>query len=948
MRSLRRFFARLSNFAMKRPDDERLREEIEEHIALQTEENIRAGLSPAEARRQAVLKFGGVEAVKEEYRAERGLQFIDTLLRDLRYGIRMLRKSPGFTVVAVVTLAVAIGANAVVFGVMSALILRPLNVPDSQTLYEVERPGDTTAFESYPDYLDLRDRSRSFDALAAFSIDSAALDTGGNPARAWVYVVSGNYFDALRIQPYLGRFFHASDEHGPNSAPYIVLTYAYWLNHFQDDPRVVGRTVQLNKHSFTILGVAPPEFHGTLLFMSPDFYVPIVNQEQLDGVNLLNQRGTRWIFTGAMGHLNLGVTPQQAVADLNSIGSYLEKTYPKDDAKMSPKDAAKLTFKLARPSLYGDVVGPAARKFLAGLMLLAGLILFAACANLGGLSAARASDRSREIAVRLALGAGRLRILGQLFIEALLISLMGGAAGLWGSVMLLKWLNAWRPMPLFPIHVAVNPDSKVYAVALLLSLVSGLLFGAVPVRQVLRTDAYQIVKSGSMATVGRRITARDLLLGAQIAICAVLVTSSFVAMRGLARSLHSNFGFEPQNVLLMHTVLDMAGYRGDAVPVMQKRMINAMQTIPDVEAVGLAVFAPLVDRTDYSHIFKDTASDLRPSNAAAHALLYIVSPQYFHAAGTALLSGRDFTWHDGKNSPRVAVVNPEFTRQVFGSVPNAIGRYYKLQDGTRIQVVGITEQGKYGLLTEDPQPAMFFPILQSPLSQTCLVVRSKADPRQLAAAMRSKVRDLDAGLPVEHRDVVRRNAIRSVCSAHGHHFARCAGRDGCVALRNRHLRIGCVLSQQAQTGVGNSYRARRATQRSIEGGVRTRHQTARFWFRGRTPFGNSRQPRARFHRLSGYSTRSGRIGWCCSGNAMRGPAGHVDSRAARPLHRPVDPHARRVTALAPTRPRPTTLPSVFVVFLFLATRHSSVLLWARPQVDLQKQKGRLGHHAEAP
>jgi predicted permease len=744
MRTLRRFFARLANFVTRRHDDERLREEIEEHIALQTEENIRGGLSPAEARQQARLKFGGVEAVKEEYRAQRGLLFVETFLHDVRYAMRMLRKSPGFTAVAVVTLAVAIGANAVVFGVMNALILRPLNVPDPESLYQVERPASGTAFESYPDYLDLRDRNRSFDGLAAFSMASVALDTGDNPAHAWVYDVTGNYFDVLAIQPYLGRFFRASDEHGANSAPYIVLSYSYWHNHFQDDRAAVGRTVQLNKQSFTILGVAPPDFHGSLLFMSPDFFVPIVNQEQLDGVNFLNARGNRWIFTGAMGHLKPGVTPQQAVADLNSIGSYLEKTYPKDDTKM--------VFKLARPSLYGDVVGPGARAFLAGLMLLAGLILLAACANLGGLFAARAADRSREVALRLVLGAGRVRILRQLFTEALLISFLGGALGLWASVNLLSWLNAWQPMPAFPIILAVNPDANVYLVALLLTLASAFLFGAVPVRQVLRTDPYQIVKSGSLATMGSRITVRDLLLGAQIAICAVLVTSSLVAVRGLLRSLHGNFGFQPQNVLLMHTSLDMAGYRGDAVPVMQKRMLETMQTIPGVGAAGLAVFAPLIDRTDYSPVFTDNASDLRPSNATAHALLYIVSPDYFRAAGTTLLSGRDFTWNDDKNAPRVAVVNAEFARIVFGSATNAIGRYYKGQGGTRTQVVGVTEQGKYGNLTEDPETVMFLPILQSPLnqfSQTVLVVRSKRNPQQLAAAMRNKVRDLDSGLPVD-------------------------------------------------------------------------------------------------------------------------------------------------------------------------------------------------------
>jgi hypothetical protein len=271
MRSLRRFLLRLGNFATRRRDDERLREEIAEHIALQTAENLRAGLSPVEARRQAMLKFGGVETMKQDYRAERGLLFIENLLRDVRFAVRMLRKSPGFTVVAVVTLAVAIGANAVVFGVLNALILRPLNVPQAQSLWGLERGSDKAVNQSYPDYLDLRDRNRSFDDLAAYNVTLAGLDTGNNPSSAWILEVTGNYFDALGIHPYLGRFFHGADEHGPNSAPYIVLTYAFWHSHFQDDPSVVGRAVQLNKHPFTILGVTPPAFHGTLLFFYPVF-----------------------------------------------------------------------------------------------------------------------------------------------------------------------------------------------------------------------------------------------------------------------------------------------------------------------------------------------------------------------------------------------------------------------------------------------------------------------------------------------------------------------------------------------------------------------------------------------------------------------------------------------------------------------------------------------------
>jgi predicted permease len=295
----------------------------------------------------------------------------------------------------------------------------------------------------------------------------------------------------------------------------------------------------------------------------------------------------------------------------------------------------------------------------------------------------------------------------------------------------------------------VNPDANVYGVALLLSLASGFLFGAAPVRQVLRADPYQIIKSGSTAAVGRRFTVRDLLLAVQIAICAVLVTSSMVAVRGLVRSLHSNFGFEPQNAMLVDTDLNMAGYSGDGVPAMQRRMLDAMATIPGVSSVGLISIPPLhAACCAESNVFTDKTTDLRPSNVAATAIRFSISPEYLSAAGTPVLAGRDLTSHDDKNAPRVAMVNRVFASRIFGST-SALDRYYKMDDGTRVQVVGIVEDGKYRPnITEEPPPAMFLPILQSPSTEAWLVVRSSGNPQQLGAAVRTKLRDLDSGLPL--------------------------------------------------------------------------------------------------------------------------------------------------------------------------------------------------------
>ena len=661
------------------------------------------------------------------------------LVQDIRYNWRTIRRSPGFAVAAVLTLAMAIGSNATVFSVMNGLILRPLKVPKPDSLYSLQRTREKDTNYSYPDYLDLRDRNRSFEDLAAFSIPEVALDTGENPVPTWGLEATGNYFDALGIQPYLGRFFHASDERGPNSAPYVVLSYAYWHSHFRDDRAVLGRTIQVNKHPFTIIGVAPAKFRGTLVFFAPNFFVPLVNCEQVDGYNYLSDRGNRSLMS-VVGHLRAGISPAQATADLNSIAAYLQKTYPKDEGQIS--------YSLARPSLFGDqIVGPF-RAFLAGLMLLAVLILLAACANLGSLFAARAADRSRELAVRLALGSSRKRILRGLFTEAVLISLFGGAVGLWASVGLLRWLSKWQPFGNFPVHAPVTPDATVYGLALLLSVISGFLFGVVPVSQVLRTSPYEVVKAGSTGAVGRRISARDLLLAVQIAICAVLVTSSLVAVRGLVRSLHDNYGFDPQNVMLVAADLHMAGYTGDRIAPMQKRMLDAVAGIPGVESVGLSD-PLLLNDTSASDVYRDRTTELQPQNAAANVYEFHISPDYLHAEGTTLLSGRPFTWHDDKNSPRVAVVNREFARKIFGSAENALGGYFKMPDGTRVQVVGIAEDGKYGSLTEDPHAAMFLPILQWPSGTAFLVVRSGRTPQQIGPHIRTTLRQLDDGLPVD-------------------------------------------------------------------------------------------------------------------------------------------------------------------------------------------------------
>jgi predicted permease len=713
-----------------------LDEEIRSHIQMHADDLERAGLSRAEAERRARLAFGGHERFKEECRDALGGRLVETTWRDVRFALRMLRKSPGFTAVAVLTLAMGIGANAAVFGLLNAIILKPLNVSQPQNLYMIE--GQHLGAQSYLDYVDLRDRNRSFEGLIAYQISRAGLNTAGNPSAAWLYETSGNYFNVLGVRPYLGRFFHASDEHGPDSAPYLVLSYSYWQSRFSGDPGVIGRAVELNKYPYTILGVAPPSFRGTELFFAPDFWVPVVNRKQVDGYSGLDERDDRALWL--IGRVKNGVSSAEATADLNSIGEYLAQTYPKQDARSG--------LALGRPGLLGDVLGQPVRAFLAALMVLAGLVLLGACANLGSLFAARTADRSREIAVRVALGSSPARIVRQIVTETLLVSLIGGSAGLISSVLLLGWLSSWHPISNFPLNVPVNADGKVYAIAFVLAVASGIFCGIVPARQAMRADPYQVIKSGSPNAATGRFAVRDLLVVAQVTICAVLLTSSIVAVRGMIRSLKSNFGFEPQNAILADTDLDMAGYSGAQIIPMQKRMLDAVATIPDVTRAGISDWLPLGFDWNSSGVFKDTTSELKPANEAAEAARFCVSPGYLEAAGTTLLAGRDFTWNDDAKAPRVAIVNREFARELFGSEVKALAGYFKTVGGTRQQVVGIVEDGKYETLTEHPAPAMFLPLMQAQSSSTTLVIRTNGDPRQLAEPIRNRLQQVDARLPL--------------------------------------------------------------------------------------------------------------------------------------------------------------------------------------------------------
>jgi predicted permease len=737
MRVLNRLFTRLLNFTIRRSGDELLREEIEPHIATQTEENIRAGMTPEEGRRHARLKFGAVEAIREDYHAEEGLPFVENLLLDVRYALRVLRKSPAFTVVALLTLMLGIGANVVVFGVLNAVLLQPLDESDPQSLYQIRHKrwmSGRLLTTSYPAFEDFRQRNTAFSGMAAiYGYSHAALSWRNAMMNVSGDEVTGNYFDLLGVQPEVGRFFNAADEHGPDSAPYVVLSDDLWRSAFHADPGVVGTIVELNKHPFMVLGVAPAPFHGTERFVWPDYWMPMANEEQVEGWDYLHSRTS---YVTVIGRLKPGVTPQQATENLNVIAAQLAKEYPETDEGLS--------LRLIHPGLYGDD-GDVIHGFLLSVTVLALLVLAAACANLATLFAARAADRSREMALRVALGSSRRRLVRQLLTEAMVVSLMGGAAGLLSADLLLGALNRWHPS--FGGHLAVSVDARVYIAGLTLTLGSALLIGIVPARQAWQSSPLQMMKSEPVDSPHlRRLALRDLLLGAQIAICTLLVTASLVAVRGMVRELHAPLGFQPQGAMLAEMDLSEVGQGGDVTLEKEKAMIEAARSIPGVTAAGTVSRMPMTGGMHGIPIFRPGTTEFKLNNAVLAPYVFTMSPGYLDAAGTRLLGGRDVSWQDTTKTPYVAIVNETFARKMWGQTP-AIGQRFLLW-GKLTEVVGVAEDGKYHDMQESPQAVVYLPLSQSADSEAVFVARSRLAPNEMAALLERTLSGIEPNVPI--------------------------------------------------------------------------------------------------------------------------------------------------------------------------------------------------------
>jgi len=470
--------------------------------------------------------------------------------------------------------------------------------------------------------------------------------------------------------------------------------------------------------------------------------MPYQDSPEIEGFNWLEARGNNG--TWVVGRLRDGVTSTEATADLERIAGQLAKEYPEDNSGLS--------LRVTKPGMLGDVLGGPIRGFLAGVMAMAGLVLLAACANLGSLFSSRMTDRAKELGIRLAIGSSRGRILRQLLTESVLVALAGGIAASLGSAALLNGLARWKPsFQELPVQFLVQPDWTVFAFSALLALATGILFGLIPARQVWRADPNHTLKSaGSTGAAEDRSRLQSVLITAQIALCCLLVTASFVALRGLQRTFEVRLGFDARGVTLATMDVHLAGYAAAQQPTVQQKLLAVVRAIPGVTAAAYADTTPLSIDNSSNTIYAPGTTDFSEANARFDAMDYCVSPGFLAVTGTRLLAGRDFTVHDDASRPAVAIVNWTFAKRLFGvaRAEDAVGKRYPTGMNSETTVIGVVEDGKYESLMEDARPALYWPILQSPRAETVLIVKSQRDTAEVAAAMRRAIAQVDGGMPV--------------------------------------------------------------------------------------------------------------------------------------------------------------------------------------------------------
>jgi len=765
MRSLKRFFARTRNLMFRRRGDERLREEMEQHIALQTEENICAGMTPEEARRQARLKFGGIEAVRERYHAEEGLTHVEHFLQDLRHAFRQLRKSPTFALVAILSLGLGIGANTAIFSLLDAILLRNLPIASPQELVLFGHglwvgsvdgmPHKSWDLFSYPFFREFSASNNVYSGVAA--IDSiefgthASLD-GGSMWLSHIDLVSGNFFDVLGVHAALGRTLAPEDDAAPGSGPVAIASYGWWVRHGRS-PSVLGRTVRIESANYTIVGVAQQGFFGTTVGQSPDFWIPLSMEKEISpGWNGLNDKDFQSLYLIARRR------PGVSVAEASSATNTLFREIIRNEYLGQNPTPKELTI-LSQAQIE---LTPAARGLsqlrlqmtlpLKILMAVVGLVLLIACVNIANLLLARGVVRSREIAVRMALGAGRARIIAQLMTESLLLATAGIIVGIalsWKAGALLLNLASGRAQT---VPVDTTPNIQVLLFTIILTAGATLLFGMIPALRATEALSVPSLKEGrgALSAPTRNRLGRSLVV-AQIALSLVLLAGAGLFLHSLLMLTHVNTGFDQHNVLVFGLDEYGAGYKQDShLANLQRQIEDRVQALPGVRAASFSMFTFNEGEWSDPVIVRDVPRT--PENG--HDVLYnVVGDEYFTTFGLPILAGRGFSRQDNEHAPQVAVINETLAKRFFPGI-SPIGHHFGIGNDPShsgdIEIIGVVRNAKYTTLSEQSQMAAYFPWTQHLQYFSNFSVRYSGAPAPVISEVRSAIAQNDPRVMVSN------------------------------------------------------------------------------------------------------------------------------------------------------------------------------------------------------
>ena len=664
---------------------------------------------------------------------------METLLRDVRFGYRQLVKRPAFTMLAIVAMALGIGANTAIFSLLNTVLLRPLPVRDPGRLIAVDGRLPSTDFtlQSYPNYKDYRDRNRSLEGLIAYRFVVASLSHNGVNERAWGFLVSGNYFDVLGVKPQLGRTFLPEEDQTPNSHPVIVVSDACWKKRFAGNRQIVGRTVLLNNHPFTVIGVAPEGFAGTEVAYSPEFWGPMMMASQIEpGNTWLDERADDNLFV--IGRLKPGVTLSQAKADLESITQQLAKEHPVENGSRGVR--------LMTPGLFIPSIRDSIFALSAVLTVAGALVLLLACINLANLLLARAAERQKEIGIRLAVGASRVGLIRQLLTESVLLSLTGGAVGLVVAAWITGLVRAFK----LPMDIALvfdlRLDWRVLIFALLISLATGVLFSLLPALQSSRPALVPALKEETSMSGFTRSRLRNTLVVAQIALSLLLLVSAGLIVRSLQAAQLMRPGFDPDQAVAISYDLGLQGYDDGKARVFDQRALDRVQALPGVRSAAVANTLPLTLDYSTTTIYIEGQPPESRSKLPL-AIPYSVSPKYFETMRIRL-RGRDFLPDENKKESRVAVVNETFAKRLLnGTEP--IGKRFNFSgpDEPLWEIVGVAQDGKYNTLGEEPKAVVFRPLRYFDSAVT-LIARVDGDPHTAIKAIRDQLQQLDPTLPL--------------------------------------------------------------------------------------------------------------------------------------------------------------------------------------------------------